>query len=155
VIASSSSREDRRPRAARGPIRPIEPGEQVEQRGLADAGLAHDREILARSQRRDRCPRTAAADRAIALAQILEPAPPGGRRDRSPERRASSGIDADDGLDLQEIAQAELAVFAPLPDILKPPNGVCMSPEAPFSATWPARMRPPTRRARTLSFDQT
>ncbi len=95
-------------------IGPIEPGEQIEQRRLADARLAHDRKVLAGTQREidpleDRRPIGP-----IALAQALEAQHlregRGGIGHRGP--RILRGIHADDGLDLEKIAQTVFAVFS-------------------------------------------
>src|ERR1700722_17129067 len=147
-------------------IRPIESRQQIEQRRLADAGFAHDGEVLALPQLEIEADEKGGAIRRIGLAEILEPqngrigqspggvgnSPPGTMAASLEPQAASTPIMA---LTSRKSRRPNSPYSRPLPDALKPPNGVCMSPDAPFKATWPARMRFPTRRARTLSCDHT
>src|ERR1700679_2919957 len=147
-------------------IRPIESRQQIEQRRLADAGFTHDGEVLALPQFEIEAGEDGGAIRRIAFAEIFEPqnggggqspgrggkCPPGTLAASLEPQAASTPIMA---LTSRKSRRPNSPYSRPLPDALKPPNGVCMSPDAPFKATWPARMRFPTRRARALSCDHT
>src|SRR5580658_4756366 len=96
-------------------IRLIEAREQVEQRGLADAGFSHDREILTLPELELQSLEQRRAIRRIAFAEILEPQDGGISQEVHPlggTRRESSGVDSDHGFDFQEVAQAEFSVLA-------------------------------------------
>ena len=68
---------------------------------------------------------------------------------------ASSGVDADHGFDLQEVAQAELAVFAAVARHLEAAERRLHVARGAVQGDLSGADAVPTRRARTLSFDQT
>ena len=97
----------------------IETREEIQQRRLADPGFAHDGDISAGSELEIQLLEQRPAG-PVALPEILEPQY--GVLGQSCHR-ASGGVDADDGLDLQEVAQPEFTVLAPVAGHLEAAEG--------------------------------
>src|ERR1700689_1640744 len=88
----------------------IESGQQIEQRRLADAGLTHHRKVFPRSNRKIDALENRRPIFRKAFAYVFKANDGVGHL--GARLLALSGVDSDHRLDLQEIAQSELAPFA-------------------------------------------